>query len=306
MPIEQFGKGAIPDTPDPRDFKFEDVMGAAHVDWLRPFQLPHPPANDQGPSDSCVAQAWSYYHWQLHGKNYSRRDLFCRIALEYGAQIRDGGWQVVNNGQATRDEVPDPSPETMQNMRDKTGVTPQAEASDKESNYFVIQDGSIDGIALAIEQFKGVVFGVIGTNQGWQDYANPRPPQQGETQWGHALYALGHHMHDGLKCILAMPSWPGVEVHHIKENYFASGNTFNAWTLIPAQGQNMQLVNDKGTVFLITGNKDKRKIGIADLNSLGLFGDEPQVLMDTSDIPEYNTIVDAKTITHKPNQPVDN
>jgi hypothetical protein len=61
----------------------------------------------------------------------------------------------------------------------------------------------------------------------------------------------------------------------------------------------MQLVNDKGTVYLVTGNKDKRKIGIADLNSLGLFGDEPQTPMDTSGIPEHNTIVNAKTITHK-------
>jgi hypothetical protein len=61
----------------------------------------------------------------------------------------------------------------------------------------------------------------------------------------------------------------------------------------------VQLTIDKGTVFLVTGNKDKRKIGIADLNSLGLFGDEPQIPMDTSAIPEYNTIVDAKTITHK-------
>jgi hypothetical protein len=62
---------------------------------------------------------------------------------------------------------------------------------------------------------------------------------------------------------------------------------------------NMFLANDKGTVFLITGNQDKRKIGIADLNSLGLFGDEPQIPMDTMGIPEYNTIVNGKTITHK-------
>lgn len=61
----------------------------------------------------------------------------------------------------------------------------------------------------------------------------------------------------------------------------------------------MQLVNDNGTVYVVTGNEDKRKIGIADVESLGLFGDEPQVSMDTSTIPEYNTIVEAKKITHK-------
>lgn len=70
-------------------------------------------------------------------------------------------------------------------------------------------------------------------------------------------------------------------------------------TLLTKKGDQMFLANDKGTVYLITGNQDKRKIGIADLNSLGLFGDEPQTPMDTSGIPEYNTIVDAKKITHK-------
>jgi murein DD-endopeptidase MepM/ murein hydrolase activator NlpD len=63
--------------------------------------------------------------------------------------------------------------------------------------------------------------------------------------------------------------------------------------------ETMKLVKDKGTVYLVSGNKDKRKIGIADLKSLGLFGDEQQEEMDTSNIPEYNTIVDAKLITHK-------
>lgn len=59
---------------------------------------------------------------------------------------------------------------------------------------------------------------------------------------------------------------------------------------------NMQLVNDKGTVYIVTGNQAKRKIGIADLESLGLFGDEPQVPMDTTTIPEYQTIVKGQII----------
>lgn len=58
----------------------------------------------------------------------------------------------------------------------------------------------------------------------------------------------------------------------------------------------MQLVNDKGTIYLVTGNKDRRKIGIADLESLGLFGDEPQEAMDTKAIPQFNTISKGKII----------
>lgn len=69
--------------------------------------------------------------------------------------------------------------------------------------------------------------------------------------------------------------------------------------VLTKKGNQMFLANDKGTVYLVTGNQDRRKIGIADLKSLGLFGDEPQVPMDTSSIPEYNVIVDAIKITHK-------
>jgi N-acetylmuramoyl-L-alanine amidase len=65
------------------------------------------------------------------------------------------------------------------------------------------------------------------------------------------------------------------------------------------ESQTMKLVKDKGTVYIVTGNNDRRKIGIADLESLGLFGDEPQESMDTSGIKEYNTIVGGKVITHK-------
>lgn len=233
--ITQVGKGALRDPIDPRDFHFESVVGAPQVDWSKEYRLPEPPNEDQGSSDSCVSHAWSYYHWQLHGKDYSRRDLFVRIALDYGAYIRDGGWQVVNNGQATKDEVSDPLTQTMQNMRSNTGIKQEYRDDDKELSYFIIRDGSIDGVALAVEQYKGVVFGVEGTNPGWSNMLNPRPPKPGETKWGHAIYAMGHHLHDGKKCIIAKSSWRQVKEHHIKEDYFLTGNTFNAWTLIPRE-----------------------------------------------------------------------
>lgn len=85
---------------------------------------------------------------------------------------------------------------------------------------------------------------------------------------------------------------------HLHQEVYVNGKlidpeTFN-W-----ENKYMQLVNDKGTVYIVTGNKDMRKIGLSDLESLGLFGDEPQVPMDTSSIPEYNTIFKGKTINQK-------
>lgn len=299
MTIEELPKGAIPDPVDERDFKAEPFMGAVNVDWNKEYRLPEPPGRDQGSSDSCVAHAWSYYHWQLTGKDYSKRDLFCRIFLDYGAYIRDGGLQIVKNGQADSKEVPDPSPQTAQNMRSSLGTSPEYRIDDKEVNAFVLPQQDINGVAWGIQNYKGVVFGLNGDNGGWADMKYPKPPQIPE--WAHALYAMGFHIcKDGQKCIIAKSSWNNtVTEHHIRENYFLTGNTFSAWTLIPKVNKTMQLVNDKGTVYIVSGNNDKRKIGIADADTLGLFGDEPQISMDTSNIPEYQTISRGFIINNK-------
>jgi hypothetical protein len=278
MPIENLGKGALPDPVDERDFKITaEMLGAVTVDWSKEFRLPAPPDEDQGSSDSCVSQAWSYYHWQLHGKSYSRRDLFARIALDYGAYIRDGGKEIVGNGQATRDEVSDPKPQTFHNMRDKNGIKQEYREDDKELNYFILPQQDINGVAWGIQTYKGVVFGLNGTNAGWQDMLNPRPPFNGESGiWGHALYAMGFHMHGNQKCIIAKSSWcDSVKEHHIKENYFLTGNTFSAWTLIP-KGQTMSqvkiaVIHGEGGIFLAAASPEQLKaIG-------GIFGKDVQV-----------------------------
>jgi hypothetical protein len=251
--IETFGKGALPDLPDSRDFKAAPVLAALPpVNWNIPFQLPDPGNEDQGTSESCVAQSTSYYHVQLHPADYSRRDLYCRIFQpEGGAYLRDGVAAIVSAGQATRDVMPDPQPQTEAGMRDKTGLNPQAEAAHEELTYNSVEP-DIDSIAQAIANFKGCIFGVIGTNQGWTDIANPRPPASGEAKWGHALYGMGYHMHDGLKCIIAKSSWcsTGIYQHHIKENYFESGNTYSAWTLIP-KDQQMQFFQVSGEATIV-------------------------------------------------------
>jgi hypothetical protein len=223
--IDKLGKGALPDSSDERDYQASTVMGAAVVDFSKPFYLPEPPNNDQDGSLSCVAQAWSYYHWQLRRKDFSRRDIYSQIFISPGggAEIRDGGLQIVKYGQETRDVLPDPTPETETAMRNKAGIDPNKEKINQELNSFVLEK-DINAIATAIQTYNGVVFGVIGSNPGWTNLAEPRPPKAGETQWGHALYLFGYHLHsDGQKCVVAKSSWGtagNTTVHHIRENYF--------------------------------------------------------------------------------------
>lgn len=235
--IEALGKGLHRQPEDPRDLHAAFVLGAVPIDWSKPFQLTEPPNEDQGSSESCVAQSSSYFHWQIHPLAWSRHDLYSRIFLpQGGAYLRDGVSQIVSNGQATRDQAPDPTPETEANMRDKTGITADMERVGLEASYFAVNAKSPDAVAQAIRDAGGCIIGIEGDNAGWQNMADPTPPVN--AAWGHALYCFGFHMHDGQKCIIAKSSWGtagNTTVHHIKQNYFDSGNTFDGWTLIPKE-----------------------------------------------------------------------
>lgn len=242
LDISQLGKGALPDPQDPRDFKYESAFGASPVDFTKEFRLPSPPDENQNTSLSCVAQAASYLHWQLRKKNFTRRDVYAWIFLpDGGAYLRDGVKRIADIGQATRDEAADPKPQTEAGMRDRTGLTPEKSSSDKEANYFLITDGSIDGIARAVRDHNGCIFGVYGHNAGWKNKDNPTPPNSGQVEWAHALYAMGYHMHSGKKCIIAKSSWctSTHHEHHIKEDYFIKGMTFNGWSIVPEGPEQM-------------------------------------------------------------------
>lgn len=237
--LEQ-GAGALPDVPDDRDYKVESLGAAAPVDWSIPFSVPEPRDRNQMGADCCVAEACSFYHETIRPAFYaSVRDLFARIALDgYGAYIRDGIMAIVKQGQADKDEVVDPAMPNRINMRDKTGVTPDKELDTKELDGFVCGK-DIESVAQTIRDYRGCVFGVNMTNEGWHDEIHPRPPLPGEKVFGHALYGMGYRTIDGTKYIVAKSSFGRADgssdgAHHlIPEGYFLAGQTFSPWTLIP-------------------------------------------------------------------------
>lgn len=165
-----------------------------------------------------------------------------------------------------------------------------AEKLNIESQSFSLPN-DIDSVAQGIKTFGGVVFGVTGTNEGWQDMSNPRPPASGETQWGHALYCKGYHLHDGLKCIIAKSSWEEVPNHHIKENYFAAGYTFNPWTLIPKQQGDTMIVykfDDNATEYVLC---EDTLIPFTDMDTLAQFTSGltiSNVVLPAAVRPSYN------------------
>jgi len=255
METTQLGTGAIVDMPDSRDYQYAFVAaGAAPVDWSQEFRLPEPPDENQGSSDSCVAHSSSYLHWQLKGKPYSRRDLFSRIALDFGAELRMGVKQLTKTGQQTKDECPDPKPQTPANMRVKSDKPDSAGADDLETEFFSVGN-TIDQIAQAVRDHKGCIFGVVGNWNTWGDLTNPEPPSPNTVNWSHAIHAMGYHMHNGQKCVIAKSSWcnPSHKEHHIKENYFKAGMTFSPWAVVP-KGEYMvkrYIVNKNGKLGVL-------------------------------------------------------
>lgn len=305
MDISQLPKGCVPDPADKRDYKIESLGAAPPVDWNMPFSVPEPRDEDQGISDACVAYATSYYHENIKpGRVFSRRDLFARIALNYGSSLRDAILAVVKQGQATRDEAFDPDQPTPQNMRDKTGLTAAAEADDREFDGYVIPAADIDSVARTIRDFGGCLFGVIGDNKGWADILNPAPPTGAvpldfgnrPDLWGHGLYGKGYHMHDGQKCIIAKSSWcrTGVKEHHIKENYFKSGFTYNPWTLIPRKDT---MANPVKKYKVVDTTLSPNKLGVAIVEGFTgnfCFAKDQQSYADF--LRDFEVPDDAKTI----------
>jgi hypothetical protein len=234
--IKKIGKGLIKQPRDSRDLNFAMIASVATpVDFTREYRLPNPPDKNQWYSDGCVSYATSYYHWQLKRKDYSQRDLFSRIALDYGAILRDGVKTLCNVGQQTVVECPVPQTPTPQNMRVKSNLPDSAGMDDVEAKYW-LGGASIDQLAIAVRDYRGAVFGVYGDDDGWKfELTYPDPPKN--PQWAHALYAMGYHLDNGMKCIIAKSSWcDGTHnEHHIKENYFKSGNVFDGWILVPKE-----------------------------------------------------------------------
>jgi hypothetical protein len=230
--ISKLGKGLKRQPLDNRDYKYSRIMSAVPVDWSVEFRNAEPPDSDQGTAGRCVAEAASYFHWELKGERFSPRDIYSQVYLPGGgAYMRDGARIICSVGQQTLAECGDPSPNNESNNRIKCG-NPELALDGLEASYFSVDAKSIEAVAIAIRDDRGCDIGVQGDDIGWQDIVNPEPPVNPE--WGHALHLFGFHLHNGQKCVIAKSSWckSGVTEHHIKENYFTSNNTFDADVII--------------------------------------------------------------------------
>ena len=219
----QFGKGAVRDEIDERDYPYDIVAAAApiDIDWETGFDIRDYLGGDiyfknQQSSSSCVGQGWSYYVWVFQViemmKKYSMdleelriyhpeevdeasaKAIYSQIFVSGGgASIRDGAKLICDWGAVTDKLVPSnrldgmTDESFMEDLTWKTDAISQIAKILSGKDYRVINAvTNMDLFAQAIIQNYGVVGGVEGESNGTWTSERPQPPER--LGWGHCLY----------------------------------------------------------------------------------------------------------------------
>ena len=256
----RFGKGALPDPYDYRDYKYEDVLGAEEtVDWNKGYDIEKEigakiPFKNQGLSGSCVGQAISYYSGVLNTvetKKYdevSAKSIYSLIELglpQGGAYIRDGMKLVVDLGALFEKILSSyknglaPDEPYMKDKSWKTeSILKLAKILQAKEYRTITNSLNMNTFAIAVKNNYGIVGGVNGSNNNtWNSFE----PRTGPSSWGHALY-FGKFGTDKLGKYIATPNSWGTrgnpdELHSdgwqkLREEWFTSEYMFSPWTLI--------------------------------------------------------------------------
>jgi len=252
MDISTKGKGLIVRSEDPRAIKYGSIFREFIVNWNKGFDLRdfmRLKVEDQGSSQTCVAQA-IHKLAEVFDKfetgetpDLSARDMYSRIYESSGGAYAHRGMSLwVNRGIPTEGLVP--SYETREGVQiapSEEFMRIRSESLSVETNAFIRRIGAyaalsnnINEYAHAIENSKGIVFGVAGTNEGWQT-AFPRPPEKGEEVWYHFLIGVGFKLINGKKYIIFLNSWSDKwgegGFGYLPESYFG-GWVFNGMTAV--------------------------------------------------------------------------
>lgn len=235
------GHGAIVDTPDPRDFKYEGIAkSSAPFDWNTGYDVELDgkiTIKDQGGSFSCGGQAWSYFMGVLKGDSRSAKFIYAQTAVPGGGSSgRSNSDLVVNQGDCQESILSSyegglpPSEAYISNGSD-IGAKAKADALTDEAFSYGNPSINIDSLTQALRDNKGCIIGVYGQNNGTWTSAFPQPPLSND--WAHWLYIGKAKLINGKKYLGACNSW-GDKVGEagwqwLGEEYIP--HLFSAWTL---------------------------------------------------------------------------
>lgn len=252
--IERFGKGAIRDIPDKRDFKFTANFSAAvlpsgpysiksRIQWRR----------DQNGSGSCGGQAFGY-HMETNTlvrdnkfTKLSSKSIYqpCFIAPE-GSNARDLLNRINTIGVCLESDVPsydNGNPPSEAFMEDGSKITPAMLVTAKlysGKTYLTFSSVDINQVKQAIFQGNGAVVALYGRNENWLAPGGiiTVPDQtSNEAYWGHFVFLTGFNiMINGHEYIEFVNSWGTAwgdnGFGYLPVEYFTQGFGFNEWVVI--------------------------------------------------------------------------
>lgn len=223
---------AILDTPDERDFQWQEIgFAATPFDWSIGYDIEIElgkatntpnfkiPVDDQNGSGSCGGQAWSDYDAAFEAMatgSYEQRSAKFIYAQTFvppaGSAGRTNSELVMKQGVAREVLTPSydngnpPSEAFMQRPQDITAEA-RADAKKSRAKGYGVVASDIDEIAQAMRENHGVVIGVVGQNNGTWNSPFPKPPHMNGARWYHWMYAGKAKMVNGVKHIGALNSW---------------------------------------------------------------------------------------------------
>ena len=245
MDKNNFGKGAIKDTRDIRDYLYKDIAGASKpFDWSFGFDVEildgKLPVKNQAQTSACGGFAWATYSYVLDSTNREEKsEKFIYSHTHIGTGGSDGRTNCdfcVKNGDCSKTLCPLPNPLTEAEITRTDDITALAYANAKtnEEKSYLAVNCDIDTVAQAMRDCSGVVLGVSGNNSTgtWlSTYPSPSP-----AQWEHWLYAGKTRVVNGKKYIGVLNSW-GNSVgeqgwQYLSEDYFKQNLVWACWTMI--------------------------------------------------------------------------
>lgn len=256
MNIQQFGKGALKQPKDLRDYRLELIAGAEPLPVEYSIKAKVGKVENQNGSGSCVSQAFSYYTEVLNqietGQNVqlSARDIYSLVFCpQGGSYLRDNAKKIINSGVVPEEKAPsymNGNPPTEDFMRDRSDITDPEEEEGMTylaKTYVTWDNTNFDTFKRAIFQGNGCIIAAKGNNYCWGTESGVLlvPDSASQCDWGHGVYCTGWKIINGVEHLEFINSW-GEEwgengYGYMPKAYIEKGLVFDPITLIDLPNQ---------------------------------------------------------------------
>jgi C1A family cysteine protease len=268
MDIKKYGKGALKQPKDLRDYRLEVVAGAEPLPVEFSIRDRIGLIKNQDGSGSCVSQAFSYYTEVLNqietGQKVqlSARDIYSLVYQpQSGSYLRDNAKKIINSGVIPESKAPsymNGVPPTEEFMRDRSDITSEAQEEGMVylAKTFVTWDNAnFDSFKRAIYQGNGAVIAAWGNDMCWTTNSGiiQVPDNASQCNWGHGIYCTGWKVINGVEHLEFINSWSAIwgdkGFGYMPKGYIEKGFVFNPVTLVDLPNQTYSLIQQTISVL---------------------------------------------------------